>query len=275
MVNLQDFILVHKERIWGDLKHPEVAYRNLDKIQQWFYSSTLVHKISTERIENMMESFKLNGLSNATINRHLATLSKLLDHAAYIGVITNKPMIRYLKEPIGRERTITSDELNRLCAHFQEMGSHGCRQLTLFLLHTGCRLSEAFNLQLEDVRPTSATFRNTKNGTTRVVPLTAMAQTMIRANIHTGTKPFSYLQPIYRQHWKKAQKSIGLEDDLEFVPHMLRHTCATRLVQSGVGLPQVMKWMGHKSINTTMRYAHLQQQDLVDAVGKLEEALKE
>jgi integrase len=39
--------------------------------------------------------------------------------------------------------------------------------------------------------------------------------------------------------------------------HDLRHTFASNLVAAGLPLPQVQKWMGHSTINMTMRYAHL------------------
>jgi len=39
--------------------------------------------------------------------------------------------------------------------------------------------------------------------------------------------------------------------------HLLRHTFASRAAQAGVPIPKLSAWMGHKSIATTMIYAHL------------------
>ena len=63
---------------------------------------------------------------------------------------------------------------------------------------------------------------------------------------------------------------IGLGDDTDFVPHCLRHTCASRLVQKGVHLQVVQQWLGHRAIQTTLRYAHLAPKNLNSARDVLE-----
>jgi site-specific recombinase XerD len=65
------------------------------------------------------------------------------------------------------------------------------------------------------------------------------------------------------------REHLGLENDSQFVIHSLRHTFASRLVQRGVELQVVAKLLGHRSILTTMRYAHLAPQNLADAVKVL------
>ncbi len=60
----------------------------------------------------------------------------------------------------------------------------------------------------------------------------------------------------------------GIEDASA---HTLRHTFASRLVQKGVNLAHIQALLGHKSITTTMRYAHISSDNLRDAVDVLEE----
>ena len=67
--------------------------------------------------------------------------------------------------------------------------------------------------------------------------------------------------------WNKIRAKMGLEGDPQFVLHLYRHTCATRLLAAGVSIYTVKAWLGHKSIETTMRYAKM-------TTGQLEEARK-
>ena len=53
---------------------------------------------------------------------------------------------------------------------------------------------------------------------------------------------------------KVAQRNAGI--DKMGVPHSLRHTFATHLVEAGTDIQVVQKLMGHKDVETTMRYVH-------------------
>jgi site-specific recombinase XerD len=69
------------------------------------------------------------------------------------------------------------------------------------------------------------------------------------------------------RHWfQDAVDEAGVRD---FSWHDLRHTFASRLVMAGEGLRMVQEVMGHKSITTTCRYAHLAPAQQLAAVEKL------
>ena len=77
---------------------------------------------------------------------------------------------------------------------------------------------------------------------------------------------------LYQQNFKCAgtafnRNILDLNGD---VWHTLKHTTASRLVQNGVPLVTVKEIIGHKTISTTMRYAHLQPANVVAEIETLE-----
>src|SRR5213595_2280329 len=74
---------------------------------------------------------------------------------------------------------------------------------------------------------------------------------------HRGTPAEGSSQAQYRAIWNEAKAEVGLGADEQVVPHILRHTCASRLVQGGIDIRRVQMWLGHQTLSMTMRYAHL------------------
>jgi site-specific recombinase XerD len=60
------------------------------------------------------------------------------------------------------------------------------------------------------------------------------------------------------------------DDDKQAVPHALRHTFVSRLVQRGVPILSVKELAGHKTIDVTLKYAHLAPHNLKSAIDVLE-----
>lgn len=57
---------------------------------------------------------------------------------------------------------------------------------------------------------------------------------------------------LIRNRLKAAGKRVGVEE----YPHRLRHTCATQLLNAGCRITSIQRFLGHKSLSTTMIYAH-------------------
>ena len=143
----------------------------------------------------------------------------------------------------------------------------------MFLLYSGCRYSEAINLTWADINGNKATFWVTKGGKPRTIPLPFKARVALRwARYRNKAGPFTgYAYETLRNHWKKAKKAADLAHDPQVTPHILRHTCASRLVQRGVSITRVQKWLGHATLEMTLRYAHLAPDDLEVAALALNE----
>jgi len=116
----------------------------------------------------------------------------------------------------------------------------------------------------EDVVKGRVTFRDTKNGDSRTIPLTPRAAAAVGT---TGFVGIHYWE--YRAAWVKMQTKLGAKYD-DVVIHTLRHTCASRLAAAYPDAPRLMRWMGHRNIATTMKYIHAQDDQLDGMVAALD-----
>ena len=151
--------------------------------------------------------------------------------------------------------------------------SLACGRVSIAVSGAGCRLGEALGLMWQDIADDRATFWITKSGRSRTAPLTARARNAIDAPKNGGSGPFANLtQPGFRAVWNDARAEIGLSGDTQVAPHILRHTCASRLARGGIDIRRVQMWLGHRTLSMTMRYAHLATSDLDACVKALERA---
>ena len=215
-----------------------------------------------EMVDRLIGDLRKRGNSNATINRKMAALSKLLRKAFKMGDIHNLPEFRRQKEKAGRIRFLEYDEEDRLFAAIRAKDEL-YYALCVFLVDTGARLGEGISLRWNDLHENRATFWITKSGKSRTVPLTPRAIEAIEAQTGAVEGPFASVdQQRFRWIWNAAKADVGLGTDDDVVPHVLRHTCASRLVRGGIDIRRVQMWLGHQTLQMTMRYAHLASHDL-------------
>jgi len=255
--------------LWEDGSHKYNVRSFLGEINEILQGARF-SAFSQDELDDLIGSLRQRGNSNATINRKMAALSKLLRKAEKMGDIHSLPEFRRQKERAGRIRFLEHDEEARLFSAIGKRCDHSLR-LSIFLVDTGARLGEALGLRWNDIRNGRATFWVTKSGRSRTVPLTARASGTVRLAREGLKGPFSMLnQARYRAIWNHAKAEVGLGTDDQVVPHILRHTCASRLVQGGVDIRRVQMWLGHQTLQMTMRYAHLATNDLDPCVKVLE-----
>lgn len=230
--------------------------------------------LETSQVHEYVEFLRDGERSGSTINRHLAALSSLAKAAKKLNLIEELPDLPRQKEGEGRIRWFTEEEEADIFNTLLLWGEVAYRDLFIFLVDTGARVGEAYKLRWEDVSKgnRTVTFWETKAGNSRSVPLTARAKEAIeRRRAACGGKagPFGWInRSTIRSVWERLRTHhpfIG-----QAVIHTFRHTCASRLVQRGVDLMRVKTWMGHKAVQTTLRYAHLAPKHLDDVLRVLE-----
>jgi len=258
--------------LWDEGRHKENVKSFLGEIDEIFLNKRF-STFSQETLDGLIGILRERGNSNATINRKMAALSKLLRKACKMGDIYSLPEFRRQKERSGRIRFLEIDEEERLFAEIRLRSEHYW-QLAVFLVDTGARLGEATGLHWNDIHDGTVTFWLTKSGRSRTVPLTQRVREVLGSMERTKFGPFGKIKQYqFRAVWHEAKGVIGLSTDSELVPHCLRHTCASRLVRGGVDIRRVQMWLWHQTLQMTMRYSHLATHDLDVCVPILERAI--
>lgn len=271
--------IIHKYRniIWPD--NPDRPKDSLARLYGFFGPACHIQNISTKRLLEFKIHLKGLGLASGTVNRKYAVISKVLKFAHRMEWIDKMPFIDRDKEPIGLKRYLTQVEETEILQLFHRWGCHHFAEYTNFLLYTGARFSEPLHLTKNHVisyensgLQRAVIFPKTKNGHPRTIPLTKKAEEALDYFLSKGDKYIfsSVKYNSYRHVWDRVREHMGHANDRLFTPHILRHTCASRLVQSGVDLKRVQEWMGHTTFHTTLRYAHLAPRDLEVAAAALQ-----
>ena len=243
-----------------------------------FFGGRTLAEITPKLIVDYKRTRYAGGVKAASINRELTCLRKAFSLAKREWEwCRENPVSRvsFEKGANKRDRWLTEDEEARLLAACPSW----LRELVVFALHTGMRLGEILELTWNGVdlfRKTVTVFRS-KNGERRTVPLnhTVMALLLEKVRVrHLNTslvfpsRAGTQLDPNHlRRALRPAMTEAGVVD-CHF--HDLRHTFATRLVQSGVDLYKVQRLLGHKSPMMTQRYAHHYPESLRDGVEMLD-----
>jgi integrase len=262
----------YRDILWDDGRHKYNVSSFIGEIDEILLGERF-SAFDQSTLDNLIGTLRQRGNSNATINRKMAALSKLLRKAHKMGDIHSLPEFRRQKERAGRIRFIERDEEAQLFAAIKRRNEDAYR-LSVFLVDTGCRLGEALGLIWNDIQEHRVSFWITKSGRSRTIPMTERTKEVIKLPVTEGRRPrgpFTKLsQAQFRAIWNEAKAEVGLGADDQVVPHILRHTCASRLVQGGIDIRRVQMWLGHQTLSMTMRYAHLATNDLDGCVVVLE-----
>lgn len=203
-------------------------------------------------------------LSTNTVIRYKVVLSSIFKFAIRKDYISESPVngIDIQASPNIINRYLSESELSRLITACKRSSWNKLYLLVLMAITTGMRKSELVGLRWSDIdfKKNLAKLDDTKNGEPRLnpIPAPAMSELLNHREIGNGLIFNSSAKPErpfdYTKRWKAALKEAGIE---KFRFHDLRHTAASYLVMGGATLYDAAQILGHKSTETTKRYAHL------------------
>ena len=204
--------------------------------------------------------------SQSTANRYLATLSGAFSIAVrewnWLKENPVSKISRY-KEGRSRERFLSREEIERLLSACKKSKSSHLYPVALFAVCSGARKGEILGLTWDDVdfSRNTATFRDTKNGEDRTIPLSPILASCLLEEKKKRVILSPYVFPSgngekpadIRAAWEMAVKEAGLE----ICFHTLRHTAASHLTMEGASAIEVGAVLGHKTLAMIKRYSHL------------------
>ena len=185
------------------------------------------------------------------------------------GLIVRLPKI---KEPQKLPEILTEAQVLALIASYKNL-KH--KAIISLLYYCGLRISELTNLQVKNVNGANRTIhiRFSKGAKHRIVPFPLETLLLLR-QYYKKYRPASYLfagqgKPRYnatsiRKILKNGLQKINIHKNV--TPHCLRHSRATHLLANGVDIKIVKEFLGHKKIETTERYLHLETSHIQNSI---------
>lgn len=257
------------------------AYRrDLRAYCQWLTASgTSLDDVRPTDLDAYVGTLRQRGLSPASVKRATVAVRSLHRFRAEEGLSASDPSagIETPRVPAGLPKALSEAEVNALLDAVvgDDPIARRDRALLEVLYGTGARISEVCALGLGDVDLDGALLRLFGKGSKeRVVPLGRHARAALAAwlsdegrgalaperfarrddadavflNARGGRLGRQGAWGVVRRHGRTA----GIEDRLS--PHVLRHSCATHMLDHGADIRAVQELLGHASISTTQVY---------------------
>ena len=225
-------------------------------------------------------------ISSTSIARIISSLKSFFNYLLNTNLIESTVVqsLRTPKQKKSLPRPISSELAIETIKHAQDMEKEkwiGLRNKSILMLLYGCglRISEALNLNFEDINENDYLIIKGKGNKERMVPLMDYVKNDIENYIHECPKNFMKDDPLFvgkrldrlspriiQYVLEKIRHNLSLPETA--TPHALRHSFATHLLDSGGDLRTIQELLGHSSLSTTQKYTKVETEKLYDAYSK-------
>lgn len=244
------------------------SWEGLDKAE--------VRKI-TERDCHQWADWARNEMSASAFNHTLGVLRNIIDYGIKAGARYDNPAKAIMRES-ETHKTVELPDASKFDAFVAEIEGAGggysrpCAELVRFMAYGGLRKGEAAYVTWRDcdfakgqitLRGPATGLKNRKAGEIRIVPMISdMRQLLTRLQQERpSAKPEHFVMEVRecQKAMDRAAKQISIK---RMTHHDMRHLFATRCIESGVDIPTVSKWLGHKDGGALAMkvYGHLRDQ---------------
>lgn len=238
--------------------------------------------VSEQHIHDYMSYLKFEKhIVAMSINRKVNAISSMYNYLLRKKIVQENPAatVDRLKVTTKERTHLTKDEVDAL---LQAVDHPIVHYVVVMMLNTGIRIRECVELSLKNVDLTEKLVRviEGKGGKNRVVPMNNhLVQEMqdylanhrpitdslnFFATEQSGRISAQYVNVVIKEAVKKA----GIEKKVS--SHILRHSFASHLVNANVHVATISKLLGHADVRTTSVYMHSTNQQMNDAVNKID-----
>ncbi|MCA9731337.1 tyrosine-type recombinase/integrase [candidate division KSB1 bacterium] len=256
--------------------------KDLILFRDFLHDSNIVGGISRIHVRKYLHFLAANNRSPKTVNRKLSTLRSFFRYLIEQKKIDTNPTanICSLKEPVSVPKFLQQHQVLAAISQLDLANDVNLRNylIVLYLYGCGLRVSELVNLTVSRLDLYSCQIKVMgKRQKERIVPLPKSLEKMsrewlaIRENWQSAaqTKP---TQLFINKNGKELNRQIvysivskilgSVAEKGKTNPHILRHSYATHLLDSGADLVSVRELLGHSDLNTTQIYTHISSQRL-------------
>ena len=228
-------------------------------------SQKTLTKLDTTDVLKFLSTFE----NKRTLNRKLSSINTFFHFCHKQDFTHEKIKIPMAKVPTNLPKYMSSEEILNGLKNIDRSQLMGLRDfaLILFLYASGCRISEALNVQRSDIVDGWLKIRFAKGEKERIVPLAPIAVQALETYMQEQDMSSSYIWLNYKgdllsriSAYKIVKKYLGVS------PHVLRHSFASSLIIGGADLRVVQELLGHSSLETTQIYTHIQKQNLAETM---------
>jgi integrase len=272
-ITVKDLIIKYRDEIVAEHKAKKSTTHKLNKLMRYDVSSQFLLRLRSSHVYLMQKKMKQEGLAPKTINIYVQLLIQIWNTAKRIWAINvpaESPFELVTLEKVNneRDRVLTGAEYKLLLEKAQESRLHILRDFIEFLYNTGARYSEAMFLKRADTNfnNRTCTFRDTKNGEDRTIPLSDYVISILKRYPFGDTFFRVSNYDSYKFYFKQACRKADIEN---FRTHDLRACWITNALLSGMSESEVAEISGHKDFRSLKRYLRIKPEDLLEKVNKV------
>jgi integrase len=276
-VTLADIAELYARQLWSNHKSWDSFYSVMIKaLLKDDITKIAIEKLTVSALLEWVDIKLKEGNARSTVNQKLSIIKALIDrHRSLANAVPHLDFdaVKLRKAEKRHEVYFNKPMLARIDKFLENSGREDVKFLFNFLTDTGCRISNALLLTWADIEFTEeyVIFRDTKT-TPYAVPMTERCRIELQRRKALGwVTPFNGLTyNAVRLCFGRMRSAFGKEAGSGFKIHAFRRTAGTQLLQAGVDVRVVQKFLNHTNIAMTARYAIVPDSSLKAALEKLE-----